>query len=30
MTSQSLTFDAVAEALPGPMVCPLTSLLVCL
>ena len=30
MTSQSLTFDAVAEALPGPMVCPLASLLVCL
>ena len=29
MTSQSLTFDAVAEALPGPMVCPLASLLVC-
>ena len=29
MTSQSLTFDAVAEALPGPMVFPLASLLVC-
>lgn len=29
MTSQSLTFDAVAKALPGPMVCPLASLLVC-